>query len=260
MSRGSLPSIAVTCAGLSSLTRSGPETGMGEGRVIASAGSPNVRSGRTRRRAILAAAAIPLFLIAMWVRTPALPRTAGPVSPNGSERLDAAEGALRALERALVDTRQRLSDRATSALGAPATPEEAFAFLSTRSPERDGESVVLFDRDRALAWSGEMRIDPDTLTSPISVTFSPFYTTLNVVATRGTRRAVASAVLRAAPPADRLTESLDARLAPAQGVTSYVFSTPQSSRGGPIVLSSSGSPVLRALPMVATADEASFRR
>src|SRR5882757_3379813 len=98
--RGSLPSIALICAGLSSLTRSGPETGMEEGRVIASAGSLNVRSGHLPR------GAIPLFLIAMWVRTPALPRTSGPVSANGSERVDAAEGALRALQRTLGETRQ----------------------------------------------------------------------------------------------------------------------------------------------------------
>ena len=76
---------------------------MEEGRVIASAGSLNVRSGHLSRRAILAIAAIPLFLIAMWVRTPALPRTSGPASPNGSERANAAEGAVRALERTLTD-------------------------------------------------------------------------------------------------------------------------------------------------------------
>ena len=62
-----------------------------------------------------------------------------------------------------------------------------------------------------------MRIDPDTLTGPISVTFSLFYTTLSVVKTKGDRRAVASAVLQAAPPADRLTQSVNSRLAPAQG-------------------------------------------
>src|SRR4029077_19114237 len=117
--RGSLPSIALICAGLSSLTRSGPETGMEEGRVIASAGSLNVRSGHLPRGAILAAAAIPLFLIAMWVRTPALPRTSGPVSANGSERVDAAEGALRALERTLGEARQRLPAAGDSAPHAP---------------------------------------------------------------------------------------------------------------------------------------------
>jgi two-component system nitrogen regulation sensor histidine kinase NtrY len=209
---------------------------------------------------MLVAAAIPLFLIAMWVRTPALPRTAGPVSPNGSERVDAAEGALRALERTLGETRQRLDERVNSALDAPADPPGAFAFLSARSPQKEGESVVLFDHDHPVAWSGEMRIDPDTLRGPVSVTFSPFYTTLNVVATRGNRRAVASAVLYAGPPANRLTESVAERLAPAQGVASYEFSPAGDSRGGPVVLSANGKPILRAHVQVATAEEVGFRR
>jgi two-component system nitrogen regulation sensor histidine kinase NtrY len=196
----------------------------------------------------------------MWVRTPALPGVSGPVSPNGRDRVDAAEGALRALERALAATRERLDERVTRALDAPADPEGAFAFLSARSPQRDGESVVLFDHDRPLAWSGEMRIDPDTLHGPVSVTFSPFYTTLNVVATRGTRRAVASAVLHAAPPANRLTESVDERLASTEGVASYEFSPPSVPQAGPAVLSVNGRAILRALPRVATADEVGFRR
>jgi signal transduction histidine kinase len=212
------------------------------------------------RRAILGAVAIPLFLIAIWVRTPALPRTAGTVSSNGSERVDAAEVALRALARELATTRGRLEERATSALDAPADPQRAFAFLSARSPERGYESVVLFDRQQPLAWSGEMRMDPDTLTSPIGVAFDPFYTTLNVVKVRGDRRAVASAVLQAAAPANRLTETVDARLAPAQGVASYELSSPASTRRGPIVLSNGGNPILRALPRLATPEEIGFRR
>ncbi|HEY3134179.1 MAG TPA: ATP-binding protein [Gemmatimonadaceae bacterium] len=233
---------------------------MGEGSVIASADSLNVRSGRIRRGAILALAAIPLFLIAMWVRTPALPRTAGAVRESGGERISAAEGAARALARELADTRQRLDERATSALNAPTDPEGAFDFLSTRSPHRDGESVILFDHDRPLAWSGEMRTDLDTITSPLSATFSPFYVTLNVARSRDSRRAVASAVVQTAPPADRLSESVADRLAPAQGVSSYEFSSPQNVRGGPVVLSSNGAPVLRATPHLATAEEVRFRR
>src|SRR5215210_8369371 len=132
MSRGSLPRMAVTCAGLSSLTRSGPETGRGEGRVIASAGSLNVRSGSLRRRAILAFAAVPLFLMAMWVRTPALPRTAGTNVASDSERARAAEAAVRALERAIADAIQRLEAQAASALDAPDDVDGAFQFLSRR--------------------------------------------------------------------------------------------------------------------------------
>jgi len=206
------------------------------------------------------AAAVPLFLIAMWVRTPALRRASGPLASNGTERIDAAEGAVRALERTLGETRELLQERATLALDAPADREGAFSFLFGRSPRRDGGSVVLFEQDRPFAWAGEMRIDPDNLRDPVSVTFSPFYATLNVVETRGNRRAIASAVLHAAPPANRLTESVDERLAPSEGVAGYEFSPPADVRGGPVVLSANGKPILRALPRVATADEASFRR
>src|SRR5215210_2088627 len=221
MSRGSLPSMAVTCEGLSSLTRSGPETGRGEGRVIASAGSLSVRSGSMRRRAILAAAAIPLFLIALWVRTPALPRTAGTGAALDRERAGAAEGAVQALERAVVDAIESLEARAATALDAPVDVGDAFRYLSTRSPKKDEESVMLFEHDCPFAWFGEMRIDPYASTGAVNVTFNPFYTTVDVSKTRGDRRAVASAVLHAAPPADRLAQSVDSRIAPAQGVASY---------------------------------------
>jgi hypothetical protein len=104
-----------------------------------------------RRGAILGAAVVPLLLIAMWVRTPALPRTAGTVPQNGDERVGAADVAMRALARGLDDTRNRLEERAANALNAPPAPADAFQFLSTRSPQHDGESVILFDRDRPLA-------------------------------------------------------------------------------------------------------------
>ena len=110
----------------------------------------------------------------MWVRTPALPRTAGTDGPPDSERVGAAAGAVRVLERGVAEAIERLDARSASALDAPADAEGAFAFLNTRSPQTDGESVVLFHHNRPLAWSGEMRVDPDTLTGPLSLTFSPF--------------------------------------------------------------------------------------
>src|SRR5207302_1687349 len=113
---------------------------------------------------------------------------------------------------------------------------------------------------RPLAWSGVMRADVDSLTAPISVTFNPFYITLNVARSNGARRAVASIVLQAAPPADRLTQSVEDRLAPAQGVASYSFAPPESVRAGPVVLVSDRAPVLRAMPHLATAEEIGFRR
>src|ERR1700681_216076 len=259
ISRGSLPRMAVTCAGFSSLTRNGPETGRGEGRVIALVGSQNVRSGSLRRRAIFALSAIPLFLIAMWVRTPAIPGTAGNAARNESETSRAEEIAVRALQRSLSEAVSSLNDRAAGALDAPVDALAAFSFVDSRAPRRPGESVVVFDHDRPLAWDGKMRIDPEFLVDPLSVTFSPFYTTLNVVKVRGNRRVVASVVLDAEPPADRLTQSLESRVAPLQGVASYEFASPGDSAGGPVVLSYQGKPILRALPRLAAPAEVRFR-
>jgi signal transduction histidine kinase len=166
---------------------------------------------------------------------------------------------VRALERSLAEALQRLDDRATGALDVPADAPAAFAFLHRRALQRDGESVVIFDHNRPLAWAGKIRINPDSLVNPVGATFSPFYVTLNVVKTRGDRRAVASVVLHAIPPADRLTESLDSRVAPVQGVDSYEFAPPNDVRGGPVVLSYRGQPVLRALPRLADPGEVRFR-
>jgi signal transduction histidine kinase len=202
--------------------------------------------------------AIPLFLIAMWVRTPAIPGTAGGAR-NGGEVSGAAKGAVLALKRSLTEEMGRLDARAAGALDAPMDPQAAFSFLASRAPQRDGESVVVFDHNRPLAWAGKMRINPDSLLDPVSAMFSPFYTTVNVVKVRGERRAVASIVLHAAPPADRLTESLDSRVAPLHGVASYEFAPPENVRGGPVVLSTQGKPILRALPRLAEPGEVRFR-
>jgi two-component system nitrogen regulation sensor histidine kinase NtrY len=205
-------------------------------------------------------AAIPLFLIAMWVRTPALPRTAGTGAASDGERVRATEGAVRALERAVSDAIQRLDAQAASALDAPDDVEGAFRFLSARAPQHDGESVVLFDRNRPIAWSGAVRIDPDTLMSPLSVTFNPFYTTLNAVKTKGARRAVASAILHAAPPANRLTQSVDSLLALSQGIASYEFIPLSDARAGTAVVSYKGTQLMRVVPRLTATEEVRFRR
>jgi signal transduction histidine kinase len=196
----------------------------------------------------------------MWVRTPALPRTASAASQAADDLTNASEGAIRALQRELATTRDRLDERATTALEAPDTPEAAFEFLDTRSPHREGESVVLLDGSRPVAWSGEMRVDPDSAVAPMSVSFSPFYVSLQVARSRGARRAIASAVLDAAPPADRLTESVNSRLSATQAVTSYEFAPGDSASGGDVVLALNGKPILRATPQLAAAGEVRFRQ
>ena len=202
---------------------------------------------------------MPLFLVAMWVRTPFLPRSQAP-APSADDGTGAATGALRALERALGEAIERLDARAAAALDAPDEPDEAFRFLASRSPQRDGESVVLYDRDRPVAWAGTIRVDPDSIRGATSVVFREFYSTLNVVRVRGERRAIASAVLQAMPPADELSESLASRVALSGEVESYALAPGLETAGGAVVLSASGVPLLRANARLAPAEEVRFRR
>jgi two-component system nitrogen regulation sensor histidine kinase NtrY len=208
---------------------------------------------------MLAASAIPLLLIALWVRTPVLPQPAA--APSGdNEPASDADIDIRALEAALSSELARLDDRATAALDAPAAIPDAFEYLARIRPRSRDESVLLFAGDRPIAWAGKMWVDPDSLAAPVGVTFTPFYTVLHVSKIRGPRRAVASVVLHAAPPADQLIEAMDARLQIAQGVASYEFAPPGAASTGAVVLSFEGKPILRALPLLAASAEVRFRR
>src|SRR3954468_8458074 len=217
INRGSLPKTALICAGLSSLTRRGPDIGRGEGRVIASVGSLNVRSEAVRRRAILAFSAIPLFLIAMWVRTPLLPGPGAPSAANENERAALGARASRDLAGALSQEVARLSTQADGALGAPSNIPNAFSYLAERVPHNRAESVILFDGVHPIAWAGRVVADTDSIFAPVSVSFSQFYTTLSVVRSRGQRRAVTSVILHASAPADRLVTGIDSAWAAQQG-------------------------------------------
>lgn len=202
---------------------------------------------------------MPLFLVATWVRTPTLPRfSAAP--PRTDDRASASAGALRELERALAEATERLEARAAAALDAPKEPGDAFRFLEFRSPQRDGESVVLYEAARPFAWAGAIRVDPESIQSPTSVVFSDFYSTLNVVRERNGRRAVASAVLEAHPPADNLTQSLASRVALSGEVESYALAPGGDADAGPVVLSAAGAPLLRATARLAASEEVRFRK
>ncbi len=195
----------------------------------------------------------------MWVRTPVLPESGG---SGGTRELESrsASTAVSALEQSLSRELARLEDRANGALDAPSDIPGAFSYLANRTTQRGAESVVLFDHGRPFAWTGKSRIEPDSLAPPVSARFSDFYITLNVAKARGDRRAIASAVLHADPPADSLVRAIDAYLAPLEGVASYELAPPDDTTGGVVVLSYQGKPILRARPRLAALAEVQFRR
>ena len=90
--------------------------------------------------------------------------------------------------------------------------------------DRDGErSVVLYHDDQPVAWAGTERSVPKLDDSTFSVVQTPFYLSIQATARRGRNRAVASALIHADPPADRISTPLDRLIARRTGVDGFVL-------------------------------------
>ena len=175
-------------------------------------------------------------------------------------RADIEFGAAERLERALLSTASDIANDARGALAAPTDPEEAFAALSRIvggvTTER---SVVLYRRGRPVAWAGTSRTNTDTMTAHLGATFTPFYLTLYATATRGDLRAVATALVHADPPADRLAKPLDADVARAAGVRGYEYQSSDATPNGFTMFASRTDTLFGARPSSITASEARLR-
>ena len=134
-----------------------------------------------------------------------------------------AASAENAFARALDAEAATLRQRAAAALDAPATARGAFAHLAALSSEGEERALVLYRGGEPRAWSGRVRVLPDTLREPLGAAASPFYLSLYAVARRGDATAVATRVVHAEPPADRLARALGARVAARQSTGEFEF-------------------------------------
>jgi signal transduction histidine kinase len=140
---------------------------------------------------------------------------------------EVAAEAVNALRAAVAREVQELERVARAALDAPDDAGRAFVWLDAALGEAPRHRGVVLERSgRALAWAGELRARPDPVAQPVSIDFTPFYTTLRVAAAGGGRRAVASAILHAEGPADRLTRPLDLLPGAAPELRGFEFAPP----------------------------------
>ncbi|MDB4906399.1 MAG: hypothetical protein JWO05_1183 [Gemmatimonadetes bacterium] len=130
-----------------------------------------------------------------------------------SERERVATGRIAALGSELDAAVARADQSARKALEAPADAEGAFAALKGLAQGPDDAGIVLYDGSRVLAWDGTPRSSTAALTDSIGIAASDFYLTLYRVARSGSRHAVATVLLDAAPPADKLSHALAVRVA-----------------------------------------------
>ena len=165
------------------------------------------------------------------------------------------------LERVASD----LTTRAERALDAPDAPRAGFAALARLVRDGREEGVVLYRDGAPAAWAGRLRVVPDSTARPYSASSNGFYVTLQATALRGSRRAIATDVLHTEPPADRLAQSLDARVARRAGVRGFDFLPPSAAADSSIagaeraVFAPAGTPLFVAVPRALQRGEARLR-
>ncbi|MGE5749019.1 MAG: sensor histidine kinase [Gemmatimonas sp.] len=208
--------------------------------------------GRWASRLAYAGAGAAVLLLAYWLRNPLIPYGEGTPSASSissdSTRGDEADRrrleAVTALSRAIQEKQKELAQYAYSALSAPQDPELSFEFLRNLDlPQETG--VLVADPTGIFAWAGQFRANPAFTGPGTSVTFSPFYATLQVAASRAGRTAVASALLHAEPPADRIAEGLAEELAERQLVTGFRFAPLSDTTADAVISGVGGHPLVR---------------
>ncbi len=176
--------------------------------------------------------------LAAWSRFPTGPKLA--FSAAEGERLGSSapirEAAVADLRARLTGEIARVQAAAEEALEAPRSQEAAFDAIPARRTGDPAWGVMLFQGGRRLAWSGRLTIAAEDVTAPLSVTSDRFFTTVNATAARGDRLAVASFVLHAELPGDRLSTALDEQVVARHSIAGFTYLFGDSAGQGEVLL------------------------
>nr|MBA3657436.1 hypothetical protein [Gemmatimonadaceae bacterium] len=182
--------------------------------------------------------AISALGVAGWIRTP------GIVIDRDTTEARRELAAISALREELTLTSGNLERSAKSAIEI-AGGSRAFTELERIVVSPGDRGVVLYQSGQPVAWTGHLYVGPDSLPDGLSVIRDEFFLTLNYTLRRGSRTAVASSLIHAIAPADRIATALDEPLRARFEVAAFTYSAPGDSAGGD-VLALNGIPLLRA--------------
>ena len=220
--------------------------------IAATAVSVVLLAGLTRARrrwAAVASAGLLVFGIAGVLAQRAIHRVDADWNRYGPALASAGTETLR---RELARAADALTDVAREALEAPDDPAGAFRHMERLRGGPEEHGAVLYRDASPFAWAGRIRVPTDTLTRPLGITTTPFYVGLHAVEQRGRRRAVATALVLANPPADSLTRTIAGRVADRASLRGFDLDLPrQDPRPGTVTFAHGGTPLidLRAVPL-----------
>jgi signal transduction histidine kinase len=157
---------------------------------------------------------------------------------------------------------RRAAGRALAVASTPTDPEGTVVALERAIGRgaRDRRAVLVARGDSLLAWAGTLHAEPRALTDPSGVVATPFGLTLYASADSAGRRAVATSLLYAAPPADRLTRGLAQQLPSTEVTEGFVFGPPgDTSQTTALRYRDGGRTLFVARALVPSAGEVRFR-
>ncbi|MBA2688500.1 MAG: hypothetical protein H0U64_10400 [Gemmatimonadaceae bacterium] len=184
--------------------------------------------------------ALSALAVAGWIHAP------GSVIAKNVTESQREVAAISALRAELSLTSQELESAANSAVEWSGDDSRAFLALERVAESSRDRGLVIYQAGKPVAWTGRLYVSPDSLPEGPSVVRDEFFTTLNFTVRRGSRAAVATALVHAVAPSDRIAEPIDEALRARAEVAAFTYSPPQDSTGGEIVLTTNGVPLLRA--------------
>ena len=165
----------------------------------------------------------------------------------------------RAVDEELVRLR-RAARRGLTLPGASADPGEIVSKLERAIGDPAHRAVFLVRDDTLYSWAGTLHANPRALTGPSGAVATAFGLTLYAAVDSGGTRAVATSLLYAAPPADRLTRGLSQRLPSDEVTEGFAFGPPgDSAAGGARRYMDGARPLFVARALVPSAGEVRLR-
>lgn len=197
----------------------------------------------TGRRSNAVGARAPLYLTAAGLLVATLSAGRAEFRLGQFERAPAAVSAQQAAEEQAV-LRRRLDDELVAlreiasrgtTLADSTDARTAVASLGRIIGDLDHRAAMVLRGDTLIVWAGTLHANPLAFSAPAGVLATPFGLTLYAAVDSGATRAVATSLLAAEPPADRLSRGLAQRLPSSEITEGFTFSPPSDS-GAPDAL------------------------
>jgi signal transduction histidine kinase len=146
------------------------------------------------------------------------------------------------------------------ALAPTGDPASAVSILRHSLGDENHRAILVMRADTLVVWAGTVHANPLSLTATSGVVATPFGLTVYVARDSGGTRAIATSLLVAQPPADRLSRGLAQRLPSDEIAEGFSFAPPSDS-GAPAALTyvDRGRALFVARAMVPSEGEVRFR-